>query len=200
MSTPKDDLQTGTNKCECNHFHFGPCPYCLCKISCEDLKKGNIRDDRVITASEVLAFSPSCYWDTLLEKQMCPKHVVPVAECPVDHIDVKFQDKAVPVDKAYIGPSPLLQDKPIEGGTFDVNHYSVYCQTCDHPSLWHWIETTDTDATKTACRGWECKCRRNMPGEPVPTMCDLCKHPIRWHDKKGPRCTAFNCPCGRTAA
>lgn len=175
---------------------------------------------------KVIVEPTSCYWDNLLAKQICPKHRVPVAECPVDLTDAKFdgpflgsagiQDKKIPVDKPYIGPSPLLPDKPSEGGTFDVNHYSVYCQTCKHPSLWHWTseenqaESTAAKGTygisfsdeqlKEGCRGFGCQCHRNIPGEPVPTMCDVCMHPIRWHDKKGPRCTAIDCPCGRTAA
>ncbi len=158
--------------CECGHIHLAPCPF-------------------------------TCYWDDLLAKQMCPKHQVPVAECPIDLTDAKFQETERWLG-LYGSGKKIPPDKPTEGGTFDVNHYSVYCQTCDHPSLWHWKKQEEKKDNivllMEGCRGFGCKCRHNIPGDPVPTMCDLCKHPIRWHDKAGPRCTALNCPCGRTAA
>ena len=132
---------------------------------------------------------PSCYWDDLLAKQMCPKHGVPVAECPVDLPEVK---------KTFKGISPLLQDTPHEVESLKVSHYSVHCQSCGHPSLWHWHNEEPGKTGK--CRAFQCHCLEDIPGHPVSPYCDECNHPIRWHDKAGPRCTALDCPCERTAA
>lgn len=172
---------------------------------CEDIKAGKSIVDQ-----------PPCYWDDLLAKQMCPKHGVPVAECPVDLADSKFLEavvKAIPTKAEIpVGPiltseeiknipripsGPLVPDKPHEVGE-KVSHYSVHCQNCGHPSLWHWHNEESGQTGK--CRAFQCHCLEDIPGQPISPYCDECNHPIRWHDKAGPRCTAVNCSCGRTAA
>ena len=144
---------------------------------------------------------PPCYWDDLLAKQTCPKHGVPVAECPIDltdAINLHEQTQGLVVNKAIKSEEQEIPpDKPHEGG-LKVSHYSVHCQNCGHPSLWHWHNEDSGQTGK--CRGYQCRCLKDIPGPPISPMCEECNHPIRWHDQAGPRCTAVNCSCPRTAA
>ena len=79
----------------------------------------------------------TCYWDRLLAKQTCPRHGVPVAECPVDLGSKKFQDLEA---QGVKGVLRLAADK-LE---------SLLCE-CGHPITWH-----DCDVPR--CTGVNCSC------------------------------------------